>query len=121
MYLENNFVTQNDVSFVFISGIVPDEIIDSLRSKKLKPPVKPRDPKDNALMLGEFPVVMNLIKDVPEAQEAKHQVNFTIFTLQKIATINLRIFCRGKQHLNLQAIVIGRPLDNGSYPSDVDD
>ena len=26
-------------------------------------------------MLGEFPVVMNLIKDVPEAQEAKHQVD----------------------------------------------
>ena len=26
-------------------------------------------------MLGEFPVVMNLIKEVPEAQEAKHQVD----------------------------------------------
>ena len=37
--------------------------------------MKPRDPKDNALMLGEFPVVMNLIKEVPEAQEAKHQVD----------------------------------------------
>ena len=58
-----------------MTGIVPDEIIDSLRSKKLKPPVKPRDPKDNALMLGEFPVVMNLVKEVPEAQEAKHQVD----------------------------------------------
>ena len=60
---------------VYLTGIVPDEIIDSLRSKKLKPPVKPRDPKDNALMLGEFPVVMNLVKEVPEAQEAKHQVD----------------------------------------------
>ena len=37
--------------------------------------MKPRDPKDNALMLGEFPVVMNLIKEVPEALEAKQQVD----------------------------------------------
>jgi len=66
---------QLEAEFAKMKGIVPDEIIDSLRSKKLKPPVKPRDPKDNALMLGEFPVVMNLIKDVPEAQEAKHQVD----------------------------------------------
>ena len=56
-------------------GVVPDEIIEELRNKKLKPPVKPRDPKDNALMLGEFPVVMNLIKEVPEALEAKQQVD----------------------------------------------
>ena len=46
-----------------------------MRSKKLQPPPKPRDPKDNALMLGEFPVVMQLIKDVPEAEAAKHQVD----------------------------------------------
>jgi len=66
---------QLEAEFNKMKGIVPDEIIDSLRSKKLQPPVKPRDPKDNALMLGEFPVVMNLIKEVPEAQEAKHQVD----------------------------------------------
>ena len=54
---------------------MPEEIVEELRAKKLKPPVKPRDPKDNALMLGEFPVVMNLIKEVPEAEEAKQQVD----------------------------------------------
>ena len=54
---------------------MPEEIVEELRVKKLKPPVKPRDPKDNALMLGEFPVVMNLIKEVPEAEEAKQQVD----------------------------------------------
>ena len=61
--------------YLFIEGIVPEEIVEELRAKKLKPPVKPRDPKDNALMLGEFPVVMNLIKEVPEAEEAKQQVD----------------------------------------------
>jgi len=66
---------QLEGEFSKMKGVVPDEIIDELRNKKLKPPVKPRDPKDNALMLGEFPVVMNLIKEVPEALEAKQQVD----------------------------------------------
>ena len=61
--------------FIYYEGIVPNEIIDELRSKKLMPPPKPRDPKDNALMLGEFPVVMELIKEVPGAKEAKDQVD----------------------------------------------
>ena len=54
---------------------MPDEIIDSLRGKKLHPPAPARDAKDNALMLGEFPVVMKLIADLPEAAEAKQQVD----------------------------------------------
>ena len=66
---------------LFIEGIVPEEIVEELRAKKLKPPVKPRDAKDNALMLGEFPVVMNLIKEVPEAEEAKQQVDRLIDAL----------------------------------------
>ena len=60
---------------IYYEGIVPNEIIDELRSKKLLPPPKLRDPKDNALMLGEFPVVMELIKEVPGAKEAKDQVD----------------------------------------------
>ena len=56
-------------------GIVPDEIIDSLRGKKLHPAPPVRDAKDNALMLGEFPVVMKLIEELPEAKEAKQQVD----------------------------------------------
>ena len=43
--------------------------------------MKPRDPKDNALMLGEFPVVMDLIKELPEAEEAKQQVDRLIDVL----------------------------------------
>lgn len=66
---------QLEAEFKKMEGIVPNEIIDELRSKKLQPPPKPRDPKENALMLGEFPVVMQLIKDVPEAEAAKHQVD----------------------------------------------
>ena len=54
---------------------MPDEIIDSLRGKKLHRPAPARDAKDNALMLGEFPVVMKLIADLPEAAEAKQQVD----------------------------------------------
>ena len=54
---------------------MPDEIIDSLRGKKLHPPAPARDVKDNALMLGEFPVVMKLIPDLPEAADAKQQVD----------------------------------------------
>jgi len=66
---------QLEAEFNKMKGIVPEEIVEELRAKKLKPPVKPRDAKDNALMLGEFPVVMNLIKEVPEAEEAKQQVD----------------------------------------------
>jgi len=72
---------QLEAEFNKMRGIVPEEIVEELRSKKLKPPVKPRDPKENALMLGEFPVVMDLIKEVPEAAEAKQQVDRVIDAL----------------------------------------
>lgn len=67
--------TQLENEFSKMKGIVPDEIIDSLRGKKLHPPAPARDAKDNALMLGEFPVVMKLVADLPEAAEAKQQVD----------------------------------------------
>jgi len=66
---------QLEAEFKKMQGIVPDEIIDSLRAKKLHPPAPTRDAKDNALMLGEFPVVMDLIAQKPEAAEAKYQVD----------------------------------------------
>merc|ERR1711892_1415471 len=66
--------TQLEAEFNKMKGIVPDEIIDSLRGKKLHPAPPARDAKDNALMLGEFPVVMKLIAELPEAAEAKLQV-----------------------------------------------
>merc|ERR1711936_1272460 len=72
---------QLEAEFNKMKGVVPEEIVEELRTKKLKPPVKPRDPKDNALMLGEFPVVMDLIKELPEAGEAKQQVDRLIDVL----------------------------------------
>merc|ERR1712112_533117 len=66
---------QLETEFNKMKGIVPDEIIDSLRGKKLHPAPPVRDAKDNALMLGEFPVVMKLIEELPEAKEAKQQVD----------------------------------------------
>merc|ERR1712106_43603 len=67
--------SQLEAEFNKMKGIVPDEIIDGLRGKKLHPAGRARDAKDNALMLGEFPVVMKLIADLPEAAEAKQQVD----------------------------------------------
>merc|ERR1712055_1045184 len=66
---------QLEAEFNKMKGIVPDEIIDSLRSSKLHPPPPARDAKDNALMLGEFPVVMKLVAELPEAVGAKQQVD----------------------------------------------
>merc|ERR1712117_874829 len=66
---------QLETEFSKMKGIVPDEIIESLRGKKLHPAPPVRDAKDNALMLGEFPVVMKLIEELPEAAQAKQQVD----------------------------------------------
>ena len=66
---------------------MPDEIVEELRGKKLHPPAKPRDAKDNALMLGEFPVVMDLIKEMPEAAAAKEQVTNPNDTLEHYTSI----------------------------------
>merc|ERR1712004_410953 len=61
--------------FAKMRGIVPDDIIDDLRSKKLHPEPPPRGKDANALMLGEFPVVMDLVGSVEAAKEAKQQVD----------------------------------------------
>jgi len=66
---------QLETEFAKMRGIVPDEIVDSLRSKKLYPEAPPRGKDANALMLGEFPVVMDLVGAVEGAKEAKQQVD----------------------------------------------
>merc|ERR1719320_1697710 len=63
------------MEFAKMRGIVPDDIIDDLRSKKLHPEPPPRGKDANALMLGEFPVVMDLVGSVEAAKEAKQQVD----------------------------------------------
>lgn len=66
---------QLEAEFAKMRGIVPDEIIDDLRSKKLHPEAPPRGKDANALMLGEFPVVMDLVAKVEGGKEAKQQVD----------------------------------------------
>jgi len=66
---------QLEMEFAKMRGIVPDDIIDDLRSKKLHPEPPPRGKDANALMLGEFPVVMDLVGSVEAAKEAKQQVD----------------------------------------------
>merc|ERR1711962_1272997 len=53
---------QLETEFAKMRGIVPDCILDSLRAKKLHPEPAPRGKDANALMLGEFPVVMDQIE-----------------------------------------------------------
>merc|ERR550519_1621195 len=52
---------QLEMEFAKMRGIVPDDIIDDLRSKKLHPEPPPRGKDANALMLGEFPVVIDAV------------------------------------------------------------
>merc|ERR1712180_340214 len=66
---------QFETEFAKMRGIVPDDIIDDLRSKKLHPEPPPRGKDANALMLGEFPVVMDLVGSVEGGKEAKAQVD----------------------------------------------
>lgn len=66
---------QLEAEFAKMRGIVPDPILDSLRAKKLHPEPAPRGKDANALMLGEFPVVMDLVGSVDGAKEAKQQVD----------------------------------------------
>jgi len=66
---------QLEAEFAKMKGIVPDNILDNLRDKKLHPPMAERDPNANALMVGDFPVVKDLLSAVPEAKEAKDQVD----------------------------------------------
>merc|ERR1712025_261117 len=66
---------QLEAEFAKMQGIVPDVIVDSLRSKKLHPPAQEPDKGANAMMRGDYQVVKDLIADVPLAAEAKAQVD----------------------------------------------
>jgi len=68
--------TQLEEDFAKMRGIVPDEIIDGLREKKLHPEIpESTDKQNNALMKGEFPVVLELLESSDLAKECKAQVD----------------------------------------------
>lgn len=59
-----------------MKGIVPDDILEALKKKKLGlPGFDLEAPKEkNALVMGEFEVILELIAAHPEAKMAKAQV-----------------------------------------------
>ena len=59
-----------------MKGIVPDDILEALKKKKLGLPGIDTDPlpEKNALVMGEFNVIKALIEKHPEAKFAKAQV-----------------------------------------------
>ena len=63
-----------------MKGIVPDDILEALKKKKLGLPGIDTDPlpEKNALVMGEFNVIKALIEKHPEAKFAKAQVGFAI-------------------------------------------
>ncbi|XP_023346346.1 uncharacterized protein LOC111715269 [Eurytemora carolleeae] len=68
--------SQLEIEFAKMRGIVPDIIIDGLREKKLHPDAPERtDKQNNALMKGEFPVVMDLVEGSEVAKQCKDQVD----------------------------------------------
>jgi len=60
-----------------MKGIVPDDILEALKKKKLGLPGIDTDPlpEKNALVMGEFNVIKALIEKHPEAKFAKAQVD----------------------------------------------
>ena len=60
-----------------MKGIVPDDILEALKKKKLGLPGIDTDPlpEKNALVMGEFNVIKALIEKHPEAKFAKAQVS----------------------------------------------
>lgn len=59
-----------------MKGIVPDDILEALKKKKLGLPGIDIEapPEKNALVMGEFNVILALIAKYPEAKVAKAQV-----------------------------------------------
>merc|ERR1719239_1641840 len=58
-------------------GIVPDDILDALKKKKLGLPgidIEVQEDR-NAMQMGEFEVIKELLADFPEAKIAKAQVD----------------------------------------------
>ncbi len=59
-----------------MKGIVPDDILEALKKKKLGLPGIDIEalPERNALIMGEFEVILELMAKYPEAKVAKAQV-----------------------------------------------
>ncbi len=57
-------------------GIVPDDILDALKKKKLGLPGIDVDVQEdrNAMQMGEFDVIKELLAEYPQAKIAKAQV-----------------------------------------------
>jgi len=67
---------QLELEFDKMKGVIPDNIIDGLRATKLHPPLPENtDKQNNALLKGEFPVVLALLQENPEAKDCKEQVD----------------------------------------------
>jgi hypothetical protein len=60
-----------------MKGIVPDDILEALKKKKLGLPGIDLDPlpERNALIMGEFDVIKELMQKHPEAKIAKAQAS----------------------------------------------
>ena len=64
-------------------GIVPDDILDALKKKKLGLPgidIEVQEDR-NAMQMGEFEVIKELLAAFPEAKIAKAQVSLKIFLM----------------------------------------
>ena len=73
-----------------MKGIVPDDILEALKKKKLGLPGIDTDPlpEKNALVMGEFNVIKALIEKHPEAKFAKAQVCRSHLSCRKGLFIN---------------------------------
>jgi len=67
---------QLELEFDKMKGVIPDNIIEGLRATKLHPPLPENtDKQNNALLKGEFPVVLALLDENPDAKDCKEQVD----------------------------------------------
>lgn len=67
---------QLELEFDKMKGVIPDNIIEGLRETKLHPPLPvDHNGSTNALMKGEFPVVLDLINGSEVAKQCKEQVD----------------------------------------------
>ena len=70
-----------------MKGIVPDDILEALKKKKLGLPGIDTEapPERNAMIMGEFEVILELIAKHPEAKIAKAQVIICIRPTRPVA------------------------------------
>lgn len=66
---------QLESEFDKMKGVIPDNIISGLRQTKLHPPLPDSNGNGNALLKGEFPVVLDLLSSSEIVKECKEQVD----------------------------------------------